>query len=148
MNYMNYRWFYTTNGTLVVGGKNKEQNEIVIKNFLKPDYIVLHTSSPGSPFMIIQSNKSSKQDIEEAAIFCACFSKEWKILKSKDRKITINVFKGDQIYKLKTMKTGTFGVKGKIKKINVKPGLFLVVQKNIIISIPKIKRKDKIIADI
>ena len=46
------------------------------------------------------------------------------------------------------MKTGTFGVKGKIKKINVKPGLFLVVQKNIIISIPKIKRKEKIIADI
>ena len=59
--YENYRWFFTSNDVLVVGGKSDEQNELVIKNFLKPDYIVMHTSAPGSSFMIIQSEKPAKK---------------------------------------------------------------------------------------
>jgi predicted ribosome quality control (RQC) complex YloA/Tae2 family protein len=71
--YRNYRWFFTSNGILVVGGKSDEQNELVIKNFLKPEYTVMHTSKPGSSFTIIQSDNPSKEDLEETAIFCACF---------------------------------------------------------------------------
>lgn len=147
-NYRNYRWFYTTNGNLVVGGKNDGQNELVIKNFLKSEYIVLHTSAPGSPFMIIQSSNPNKQDINEAAIFCACFSKQWKNLKNKKDKIEVHIFIGRQIYKTKEMKIGTFGIKGKIKKISVKPELVLVIQKNKIKAVPNVKRKEKIFASI
>ena len=99
--YKNYRWFFTSNNVLVVGGKSDEQNEFVLKNFLRPDYIVMHTSLPGSPFMIIQSEKPTKKDLDETAIFCASFSKQWK---NGNKKIDIDIFKGGQIYKIKSMK--------------------------------------------
>ncbi len=144
--YINFRWFYTSEGNLIIGGKNEKQNELVIKKFLKPNYYVLHTSQPGSPFMIIQSEKPSKNDINEAAIFCGCFSKQWK-LRNND-KITIEVFMGSQIYKKKGMKTGSFGVIGNIKKMNVKPRLILTIQNGILRAVPKIKEKEAILCEI
>ncbi|MEK6830401.1 MAG: NFACT RNA binding domain-containing protein [Nanoarchaeota archaeon] len=142
--YMNYRWFYTSSNKLVVGGKNDEQNELVLKNFLKEDYIVIHTTNPGSPFMIIQSYNPTKKDIDETAVFCSCFSKSWKL---GSKKIDVDVFKGSQIFKTKNMKTGTFGVKGSKKTIKVKPELFLVIQKGKLRAIPKTK-KENVLAEI
>jgi len=145
--YKNYRWFFTSNNILVIGGKSDKQNEQVLKYFSKPNYQVLHTSKPGSPFMIIQSNNPTKQDIEETAIFCACFSKQWKNLKSSKTKIEIDIFQGNQIYKNKTMKKGTFGINGKKQTIKVKPELVLVFQKGKLKAIPK-QSKEKVLAEI
>jgi len=141
--YSNYRWFFTSEGKLVVGGKSDEQNEIVLRDFLKPSYTVMHTSKPGSGFMIIQDENPSKKDLDETAIFCGCFSKQWKNLKSPNSKIDIDIFKGEQIYKLKTMKTGTFGVKNKEKTVKINPELVLVIQKGKLRAVPKIGFKNK-----
>lgn len=143
-NYLQYRWFFTSSGKLVVGGKSDEQNEKILKDFNDAEFIVLHTSEPGSPFAIIKSKNASKQDIEEAAIFCACFSKQWKLGKYK---IDIDVFKRKDIFKLKNMKTGCFGVKGERKKLEVKPELFIVMQKGKIRAVPK-NTKEEIICKI
>jgi hypothetical protein len=139
--YESYRWFFTSEGKLVVGGKSDEQNELVIKNFLKPDYTVMHTSSPGSSFMIIQSKNPSKKDIEETAIFTGCFSKQWK---NSVKNIEIDIFKGEQIYKLKSMKKGTFGVKGDKKTIKIKPELALVIQKGKFKAVPNTTKEKKL----
>jgi len=141
--YRNYRWFFTSEGSLVVGGKSDEQNELVLKNFLKPEYVVMHTSKPGSGFMIIQKDKPNKRDLDETAVFCACFSKQWKNLKSLKDKVSIDVFKGEQIYKTKLMKKGTFGIKGEKKSVKVKPELVVVIQKGKVRAIPKISIKKK-----
>lgn len=140
--YENFRWFFTSNDLLVVGGKNDEQNESVIENFLKPEYVVIHTTAPGSPFMIIQSEKSSKKDIEETAIFTACFSKQWKL---KTKKVSIDIFKGKQIYKTNNMKKGTFGINGSKKTINVVPELVLVFQKGRLRSVPNTTKEEKLV---
>ncbi len=129
-----FRWFFTSENVLVVGGKSDEQNEIVLSKFIKPDFIIAHTSLPGSPFMVIQSDKPSKQDIEETAVFCACFSQQWKTDK---KTIDIDIFKGEQIYKTKIMKTGTFGVKGVKKTMKVRPELVLVIQNGKLRAVPK-----------
>jgi hypothetical protein len=142
--YKNYRWFFTSNGTLVVGGKSDEQNELAINNFSKPEYTVLHTTEPGSPFMIIQNESPDKTDIEEAAVFCGCFSKQWK---KSPKKISIDVFKGSQIYKSNNMKAGTFGVKGDKKTIQIKPQLNLIHQKGRLRAVPK-EGKETILAKI
>lgn len=142
--YENYRWFYTSNNVLVVGGKSDEQNELVIDEFIRPEFTVLHTTEPGSGFIIIQTEKPSKKDIEEAAIFCACFSQQWKKVKSSRATISIDTFKGDQIYKAKSMKLGTFGVKGDKKTIKVKPELVVVVQKGKIRAVPKTTKEEKL----
>ena len=139
--YESFRWFFTSSNILVVGGKSDGQNEIVLKEFLKPGYIVMHTTAPGSPFMVIQEENPSKKDIEETAIFCACFSQQWKTGKNK---IEIDVFKGEQIYKSKTMKMGTFGVNGKKKTINVIPELVLVVQHGKLRAVAKNTKLEKI----
>jgi hypothetical protein len=140
----NYRWFYTSDGKLVVGGKSDEQNELVLKHFLKPSYTVMHTSKPGSGFMIIQDNEPSQKDLDECAVFCGCFSKQWKNLKNASSKIDIDVFNGKDVYKEKGMKTGTFGVKNKEKTVKIKPELVLVIQKGKLRAVPKFKSEKKI----
>ena len=147
-NYLYYRWFYTSEGKLVVGGKSEDQNELVLKNFRKSNYTIMHTSKPGSPFMIIQTDSPSKKDLDEAAIFCAAFSKEWKNLKGSKGKISIDIFKGNQIFKGKGMKTGTFGVKGKKKTVKVKPELVMIIQKGKLRAVPKVKIKEQVLVNI
>jgi len=142
--YRNYRWFFTSNNVLVVGGKSDEQNELVVRNFLKPDYVVMHTSLPGSPFMIIQSDKFTKKDLDETSIFCASFSKQWK---KGGKKIEVDVFKGSQIYKVKSMKIGTFGVKGEKETKKVKPKLVLIIQRGKLRAVPS-NGREKILAEI
>ncbi|MEK6906313.1 MAG: NFACT RNA binding domain-containing protein [Nanoarchaeota archaeon] len=110
----NLRKFTTASGTLILAGKDAESNEKLIEQVEK-DEEVFHTVLPGSPFVNIKG-KPKKPDIKEAAIFCARYSREWK----KNKKdIIIHRFKGVDIYKLKGMKTGTFGVK-KFKIIKIK----------------------------
>jgi len=142
--YRNYRWFFTSNKVLVVGGKSDKQNEFVIKNFLKLDYTLMHTSLPGSPFMIIQSSKPTKKDLEETAIVTASFSHQWKLGK---KKIEIDVFKGTEIYKTKSMKMGTFGVKAKKKTMKVKPELVLIIQKGKLRAVP-VTTKEQVLVTI
>jgi hypothetical protein len=139
--YESFRWFFTSNNVLVIGGKSDEQNEIALREFLKKNYVVMHTSEPGSSFMIIQSDKPDKKDLEETAIFCACFSKQWK---SGNKKIKVDVFKGEQIYKTPKMKTGTFGLKNGKTTVEVKPELVLVIQRGILRAIPKSSNEEKL----
>lgn len=112
--YKKYRWFFTSSGKLVIGGKNAEDNEKVVSQ-VKDDETILHTKAAGSPFVNIKG-KAEKKDIKEAAIFCAKYSREWK--KNK-RDVEVHLFKGKDIFKNKDMKLGTFGVK-KFKKLIVK----------------------------
>ena len=142
--YKNYRWFFTSNNVLVVGGKSDSQNESVIRNFLRPEYVIMHTALPGSSFMIIQSHNPTKKDLEETAIICACFSHQWKL---GEKKIEVDIFKGQDIYKTKSMKIGTFGIKAKKKVMKVKPELVLVIQKGKLRVVPK-TTKEKILVEI
>ena len=104
----------------------------------------MHTTKPGSPFMIIQSDNPTKTDLQETAMFCGCFSKQWKELKSAKSKIDIDIFKGDQIYKTKQMKTGTFGVQGNKEKIKISPELVLIIQKGKFKAVPKTTKEQKL----
>jgi len=113
----NFRKALTGSGKEMLAGKNAKQNEEVIKQ-VDEDEIVLHTQMPGSPFVNIKGN-ADKEDIKEAAVFCAKYSQAWKKSKKKPEKIEVHVFLGKDIFKIKSMKTGTFGVK-KLKKIIVK----------------------------
>ena len=108
----------TSSGNLVLAGKSAETNEELIKQ-VDDSEIVLHTKSPGSPFVNIKG-KSNAQDKKEAAVFCARYSQDWRDNKSD---VVVHYFKGKDLYKRKTMKLGTFGVKNakeiKIKKAEI-----------------------------
>ena len=111
-----FRELTTKVGTVVLAGKDAKSNEALI-NQVEDNEEVFHTAAPGSPFVNIKG-KAKKSDIEEAATFCAKYSREWKKNKSD---VIIHRFKGKDIHKRKGMKLGTFGVKTfKIIKVKKK----------------------------
>lgn len=122
---MKFREFETSSGLKVFGGRSAENNEELI-NQVAPKETVLHTAMPGSPFCNIKGG-ASKKDINEAGIFCAKYSQDWR-----DRKadVSVHVFRGADIYKEKIMKTGTFGVK-KFDVLKVKKGDVLKFEKEL-----------------
>jgi len=114
--YAKYHWFFSSEGILCFGGRSAEQNEDVLRTLVKSDDIVLHTDTPGSPFFIIQSNrrKISEQTIQEAAQATVSYSRYWR---SGALEGIADVFTPNQIKKTKNLATGTFLIKGKIKKV-------------------------------
>ncbi|MBU4070498.1 MAG: DUF814 domain-containing protein [Nanoarchaeota archaeon] len=111
---MKFREYITKQGTLVLAGKNARNNEELIEQ-IKPFEEVFHTAAPGSPFVNIKG-KPKKGDINQAAIFCARYSHDWR---DNQKDVEVHRFKGKDIFKSKTMKLGTFGVKN-LKKTKIK----------------------------
>jgi predicted ribosome quality control (RQC) complex YloA/Tae2 family protein len=90
-------------------GKDKEQNEKLMKQFMGKSNIIMHTIAPGSPFCVsISEDKLSVDEKKQMAVICAAYSQDWRDTK-KD--IQVSIFPGKDVYKSKTMPTGTFGVK-------------------------------------
>lgn len=103
--------------TIVFLGKNSENNDELVKSYFGKENVILHTAKPGSPFCVIDKLKPTKEEIKEAAIICASKSQDWRDNKGD---VDIHVFTGKEVYKDKIMKSGTWGIKKKLKLIKVK----------------------------
>lgn len=79
--YEKFHWFISSEGFLVIGGRDATSNEIVIKKHTNPKDIVFHTDAPGSPFFVIQTKGKTPKSItlKETAIATASYSKAWKL---------------------------------------------------------------------
>ena len=122
----NFRWFYSSEKVLVVGGKNAESNDDLLKNHLDSKEIVLHTEDPGSPFFVIKGY-AGKKTIKEAGIACASYSQGWK---KGLASMKVEYFVSEQLKKEKRMKNGTWGVNGKVKNMTVKLELAIGVDED------------------
>jgi len=71
-----FRWFLTSSGSLVVGGRDATTNEMVIKKHTLKENLVFHTDMAGSPFFVLQDK--SEESIQETANATASFSRAWK----------------------------------------------------------------------
>jgi predicted ribosome quality control (RQC) complex YloA/Tae2 family protein len=76
-----FRWFFTSNGMMVIGGRDATTNEIVIKKHTLPDDLVFHTDMAGSPFFILKTEGKavSKEILKEVADATCSFSRAWKL---------------------------------------------------------------------
>lgn len=137
-----YKWFVTSSGKIVVGGKSAEQNDLLLKEITEKenDFVVMHTSHPGSPFSVILSTipEVSKEDLEECAIFTGCFSRAWKDGKEKTQ---VHIFRASQLEKKRGMKAGTWGVNKPIENVSVDLTLVLTKQKNVYRAVPPTSAK-------
>ncbi len=142
--YKKYRWFYTSSGKFVVGGKSSTQNDELLDKLkrTRKNYVVMHTASPGSPFSVILSEirEVTEKDIQEVATFTGCLSREWR---EQNEKTEVDVFSLSDTYKLKSMKSGTWGVKGKINRLTVSLELVLTIQNSILRAVPELTIKNK-----
>jgi predicted ribosome quality control (RQC) complex YloA/Tae2 family protein len=84
--YERYRWFITTDGLLVIGGRDASSNSALIRKHLTEHDIVFHAEVHGSPFFIMKNAAAfaatqegtidlSLQQVAQATI---SFSRAWK----------------------------------------------------------------------
>ncbi len=78
--YHNFRWFVSSDGFLVIGGRDATTNEIVVKKHAEKGDLIFHTEMPASPFVIIKAEgkRIPETTIDETARFTASYSSAWK----------------------------------------------------------------------
>ena len=78
--YEKFRWFTTSDGFLVVAGKDTVSNEVLIKKYTKQEDVVFHAEITGSPFVVVkaQGKEISEQTLREAAEAAASYSRAWR----------------------------------------------------------------------
>ena len=115
--YDRFRWFQTSDGYLVIGGRNADQNEELVKKYLEPGDKVLHTQAHGGPVTVLKAtdpSEASSSDIElpetsieEAAQFAVSYASVWK-----DGRYAGDVYAVDSDQVTKTPESGEYLEKG------------------------------------
>ncbi len=78
--YEKFRWYTSSDGFLVVAGKDTVSNEVLIKKHTIQEDVVFHAEITGSPFVVIKAEGRviSDQALREAGEFAASFSRAWR----------------------------------------------------------------------
>jgi predicted ribosome quality control (RQC) complex YloA/Tae2 family protein len=107
--YEKFRWFTSSEGFLVIGGRDATSNEIVIKKHTEANDMVFHTDMAGSPFFVVKSEnrRIGEKTMEEAADATVTFSRAWKLGLQ-----TTSVFYADPEQVSKKTKAGEYMGKG------------------------------------
>ncbi|HLC36638.1 MAG TPA: NFACT RNA binding domain-containing protein [archaeon] len=75
-----FHWMHSSDSMLVLGGRDAQSNEQLIKKYMEKTDLYFHAEIFGAPHCIVKSNDNSapKKTLEEAAVFAAVFSKAWE----------------------------------------------------------------------
>ncbi|AIY90969.1 ribosome rescue protein RqcH [Geoglobus acetivorans] len=77
--YEKYRWYITSEGFLVIGGRSADMNEEIVSKHLESRDLFFHTEMPGGAATILKKGQDAgEKSIEEAAEFAAIYSALWK----------------------------------------------------------------------
>ncbi|TXT63883.1 MAG: hypothetical protein BAJALOKI1v1_650004 [Promethearchaeota archaeon] len=115
--YEKYRWFISSEGFLIIGGRDASSNEAIFSKYLEPHDLAFHTIFPGSPLVIIKNPEKREipqKTLKEAADFVASYSQAWK-----ENWGVVNVFyvNPDQVSKTppsgEYLPKGSFMIEGK-----------------------------------
>jgi len=129
--YENFRWFFSSEGFLVIGGRDATTNEIIVKKHTDKEDLVFHTDMIGSPFFVIkaENKKITPKTLHETADATVTFSRAWKlgldnssVFYCKPEQLTKEAPSGEYVPR------GGFITKGKLtyieNKINCAIGLY------------------------
>jgi predicted ribosome quality control (RQC) complex YloA/Tae2 family protein len=110
-----FRWFHSSDGLLVIGGRDADSNEEIYSKYLEKRDLAMHTDAPGAPLVVIKTEGEEVPEttLKEAAQFAVSYSSVWKAgLGSGD----CYMVKGDQVTKTpehgEFLKKGAFVVRG------------------------------------
>jgi len=75
-----FRWFVSSDGFLVVAGKDATSNEVLIKKYTGEKDLVFHADIVGAPFVVVKTagKNPSEQCLREAGEFAVAFSRGWR----------------------------------------------------------------------
>lgn len=77
--YEKLRWFISSDNVLVIGGRDANTNESVVKKYLDNNDIYLHADIHGATSIAIklEGNEVNENTLKESASFAAAFSSAW-----------------------------------------------------------------------
>ena len=78
--YDRFRWFVSSDGFLVVGGRDADTNEEIFKKYMEKRDIVFHTQTPGAPLTVVKTGGKEVPDstLQEVSQFAVSYSSLWK----------------------------------------------------------------------
>jgi predicted ribosome quality control (RQC) complex YloA/Tae2 family protein len=78
--YEKFRWFTSSDGFLVVAGKDTVSNEVLIKKYTAQEDVVFHAEISGAPFTVVKAEGKTipEQTLREAGEYAASFSRAWR----------------------------------------------------------------------
>jgi predicted ribosome quality control (RQC) complex YloA/Tae2 family protein len=113
--YERFRWFYSSDGFLAIGGRDADSNEEIYAKYLERRDLAFHTDAPGAPLTVVKTGGEPvpESTLQEAAQFAVSYSSIWKAgLGSGD----CYMVKGDQVTKTpehgEFLKKGAFVIRG------------------------------------
>lgn len=113
--YDRFRWFVSSDGFLVVGGRDADTNEEIFKKYMEKRDIVFHTQTPGAPLTVVKTGGEEVPDstLQEVAQFAVSYSSLWKAGQSSGDCYWI---KSEQVTKTpesgEYLKKGSFVIRG------------------------------------
>ncbi|WP_316506727.1 ribosome rescue protein RqcH [Nitrosopumilus sp.] len=77
--YERYRWFFTSDGLLTIGGRDAASNSAVVRKHLEKNDKIFHGDIFGSPFFILKDAQNAPDiSMNEIAHATVCFSRAWR----------------------------------------------------------------------
>ena len=74
-----FRWFYTTQGRLAIGGRDAQSNSTLIKRHMDKEDTVYHADLFGSPFFVLKGGSAQTEgETREVGKATVAFSSAWK----------------------------------------------------------------------
>jgi predicted ribosome quality control (RQC) complex YloA/Tae2 family protein len=74
-----YRWFFTSEGFLAVGGRDVNSNNSILSKYLTNKDLVFHAEIIGSPFFILKDcSEEQENSIDEVLEAVVSFSRAWR----------------------------------------------------------------------
>ncbi len=78
--YEKFRWFFTSEGFLSVGGRDASSNETLLRRHVETYDLIFHADIPGSPFFAVKTEGLSPgtATLSEVGQATACYSRGWR----------------------------------------------------------------------
>ncbi len=134
--YERFRWFISSEGFLVIAGRNAQQNEKIVRKYLEDRDLFFHADIRGASVVVVKTEGKNVGEvtIREAAEFAAAFSKAWTLGFG-----AVDVFwvKGNQVSKSppsgEYLPKGSFMIYGKrnyLKKVPLRIAIGLKIEED------------------
>ncbi|HUL62168.1 MAG TPA: ribosome rescue protein RqcH [Methanocella sp.] len=78
--YDRFRWFVTSDGFLVVAGRDADSNEEIVKKYMDRNDVFFHAQAHGAPITVIKAEGKAvtPEALAEVAQFAVSYSSVWK----------------------------------------------------------------------
>ncbi len=78
--YERFRWFYTSGGFLVIGGRDAQTNAEIVSKYLDENDLFFHVDMPGGSVVVLKldGREPDEASVNQAATAAGVFSRAWR----------------------------------------------------------------------